>query len=101
MCKSLHDILFYKIAVDERCYVDNILIFEDHQSAIICVKNEIICGKLKHLDVKLKHIREVLSANNIHVKFISTELQIADLFIKCLPKNKLTKLLISVCLLID
>ena len=94
MCKSLQDLLFYKNVVSEISHVNKTLIFEDNQSAIKSVINENACARLKHLDVKLKFIRESLIQNNICVEYICTELQVADLFTKCLPKCRLSKLLL-------
>lgn len=93
MCKSLQDMLVYKNILDKLCVVNNAIIFEDNQSAINSVSNENVCARLKHLDVKLKFIRETLMKNNITVEYLCTEFQIADMFTKCLSKCKFQKLL--------
>ena len=99
LSKSLQDLIFYKGVINEISCVNNISIYEDNQSAIKSVTNESACGRLKHLDVKLKYIRETLSNHFINIKYVPSEKQIADIFTKSLPKCKLYNLmcLCSVC----
>ncbi|GBO20169.1 Copia protein [Araneus ventricosus] len=100
LSKSLQDLLYYKSVINEISRINSISIYEDNQSAFKSVTNENVCGRLKHLDVKLKFIRETLSNHCISVKYVCTENQIADLFTKSLSKCKLYKLLrlCSVCM---
>ena len=69
------------------------IIYEDNQSATKAVPNENNCVRLKHLDMKLKYIREIIKSNAISVEYISTEDQLADLFTKSLPNPRLCKLI--------
>ncbi|GBL75923.1 Retrovirus-related Pol polyprotein from transposon TNT 1-94, partial [Araneus ventricosus] len=100
LSKSLQGLLYYKSVINEISRMNSISIYEDNQSAIKSVTNENMCGRLKHLDVKLKFIRETLINHCIRVKYVCTENQIADLFTKSLSKCKLYKLLCfcSVCM---
>jgi hypothetical protein len=75
------------------CKEIKMIIYEDNQSAIKAVLNENNCARLKHLDIKLKYIREIIKTNAISVEYISTEDQLADLFTKSLPKPRLCKLI--------
>ena len=60
-------------------------IFEDNQAAIQWAENDMLMSRLKHIDVKLKWIREKLRNNEFKLCKISTEKQVADMLTKSVP----------------
>ena len=64
----------------------NVSVNEDNQSTIKAILNENKCARLKHLDIKLKHVSDIIKVYNINLVCVSTENQLANLFTKCLPK---------------
>ena len=93
LCKGVQDILWLKGIACEISNVKNLVVFEDNQSCIKCVTNENNFGRLKHIDIKLKFLRHTISTNDIKIKYISTDVQIADMLTKSLPKTKLYELM--------
>lgn len=94
LCKGIQDILWIKGIISEIVSVKNISVFEDNQSCIRCLTNENNYGRMKHIDIKLKFIRNVISDNCIKIEYISSDAQIADMLTKALPKTKLQTLLL-------
>nr|XP_042913523.1 secreted RxLR effector protein 161-like [Parasteatoda tepidariorum] len=70
LCKGVQDLLPLTNFINEIIKVDNIIIFEDNQSCIKCVTNENSHGRLKHIDIKLKYIRNAITENDIKVSYI-------------------------------
>ena len=50
-------------------------------------------GRLKHIDIKLKFIRNMINMHNIKIEFMCSKFQLADMLTKALPKCKLYELL--------
>ena len=69
--------------------VKPVTIFSDSQSAIHLSKNTIIGPKSKHIRRQFHYVRESLEQEEIKVKYIPTESQIADALTKALPNEKL------------
>ena len=61
----------------------------DNQSAIFFCRNCVENAKTKHIDIRLQFIRELLSAKNFELKFVSSRTNPADLFTKAHPKDRL------------
>ena len=60
----------------------------DNQSAIAMTKNPVYHSRTKHIAIKHHFIREVVEDEEIQLKYIKTEEQVADIFTKALPKDK-------------
>ena len=58
----------------------------DNQSTIASVKKAVVPSKLKHINVKFHHIRDNVRSNIHDIKYVSTDLNIADIFTKGLPR---------------
>lgn len=99
--KALQDLLSVKNVISVLTVYDNVCIYEDNQSAIKSILNENSSGRLKHIDVKLKFIREVLLKEKISLKYVPSDVQIADMFTKCLNKQTFYKLLNLCCIRSD
>lgn len=103
LAKAIQDLIPLHDVTKEilMCAKVNVNIFEDNQSVIKAVLNENNCGRLKHLDIKLKYIREILNLYNIHLEYVSSENQLGDIFTKSLPKPKLCNLRYRCCIMCD
>lgn len=65
----------------------------DNQGAIKLIKNPEYHKRTKHIDVKYHFIREKYDEGVVKPMYVSSELQLADLFTKPLPKPRFQKLL--------
>ncbi|KAL0448174.1 UNVERIFIED_CONTAM: Retrovirus-related Pol polyprotein from transposon TNT 1-94 [Sesamum latifolium] len=61
----------------------------DNLSAIRLVENPVFHVKTKHVEVHYHFIREKVLQEEIKLKYVGTERQVADLFTKGLGDNKL------------
>ena len=68
------------------------LLLMDNQSAIRLVKNPEFHKRTKHIDVKFNFIREKFLQNVFELNYVPSELQLADILTKPLPKNKFNSL---------
>lgn len=68
---------------------ENVVIKCDSQSAIHLMKNPMFHERLKHIDVKLHFIRNIIAKGEIKMKKIGTEDNPAYALTKCLPITKL------------
>ena len=62
--------------------------FCDNKSAIIMAKNTIFPSRTKHITIKYHLIINAIVYGEIQLKFCRSEDQVADIFIKALPKEK-------------
>lgn len=74
----------------------------DNKSAIALIKNPVLHGQSKHIQVKYHLVRESIEEGLINVEFIRSEEQLGDILTKPLGKTKFLKLrskigLIDVC----
>ena len=65
------------------------LIFGDNQGALAMVRNGSQHSRSKHIAVREFFIREKVYANEVNVVYISTHLNISDIFTKPLDRVKL------------
>ncbi|GBN90491.1 Copia protein [Araneus ventricosus] len=93
LSKGVQDLLWIKGIASEIVCVKNLIVYEDNQSCIKCIANENNFGRMKHIDIKLKFIRDIVSRNKIKIEYIYTGNQIADMLTKALPKTKFCELL--------
>ena len=68
-------------------YEDPIVMHCDNTSAINISKNPVMQFKTKHIPIKYHFIREQVSQKVVKLEYIDTKEQIADIFIKLLPKE--------------
>ena len=64
------------------------MLFIDNQNAIRLKRNPEFHKGTKHIDIRYHFIREKVECNELTVSFISSNLQLADIFTKALPKDR-------------
>ena len=60
----------------------------DNQSAIKLLRNPISAARSKHIDLAHHFARERVARQEVVFAYVSTDLQIADVLTKALPKAK-------------
>ena len=63
-------------------------IFVNNQACIALSKQSTHCGKTKHFALKLHFIRELVERGELELKYLQTDLMIADVLNKGLGKTK-------------
>ena len=62
---------------------------EDNKTTIMTVENECSeAGRMKHVDVKFRFVQESIKMGEIRIRYISTELNWADVLTKALVPKK-------------
>ena len=64
-------------------------LFCENKSVIAIVKNLVQHGRTKHINVKYHSIREAERNEEVKVLHCSSEIQLADVMIKALPRIRL------------
>ena len=90
MRQFLHELLKYDPRYHKDCI--NINLYVDNQSAIQLSKNDMHHDRSKHIELRYHFIREEIKFNNIHVTYIDTANQLADILTKGLSKIIFNKL---------
>jgi hypothetical protein len=63
-------------------------IFEDNEACIKIAKNDMVQPRTRHIHRKYHYAREVIQRGQVHLEFCPTDLMVADMFTKVLPKEK-------------
>ncbi|KAD3337749.1 hypothetical protein E3N88_33269 [Mikania micrantha] len=58
----------------------------DNKSALFMTQNPISHKRAKHIDLDYHFIRELVNSGKLYTKFVPTNLQVADIFTKSLPR---------------
>jgi hypothetical protein len=64
----------------------------DNQSTIMLIKNPVLTGQSRHIEVKYHLVWESASKGQIEVEFIGTEKELGDIFTKSLGKTRFQEL---------
>ena len=67
------------------------LIYEDNRGTIELIKNGKRDGRTKHVEVKHHFIGDHVKDGNVEIKYLRTEMQLADFMTKALGKTKFEK----------
>nr|GEV03792.1 hypothetical protein [Tanacetum cinerariifolium] len=67
---------------------NRILMYCDSESAIAILCNLVQHSKTKHIDIRYHFIKEHVKKGTVELYFVGTKYQLADLFIKALPKER-------------
>lgn len=81
-----------KLFCDFGISFETILYYEDNQGCIALVKNPINNRRVKHIDLKYNFVSEYVKKGIIHLVYIETSNQEADIFTKGLSKIQFVKL---------
>jgi hypothetical protein len=68
--------------------MDNTIIHCDNQICVKLSKNLVFHDKSKHIETKYHYIRDLVQRKAVHVQYLPTHEQIADIFTKSLAKTK-------------
>jgi hypothetical protein len=68
--------------------MDSIVIHCDNQSYVKLSENHVFHDKSKHIEIKYHYIGDMVQRKAIHVQYLSTHEQVADVFTKPLSKTK-------------
>ena len=79
-------------AVWLRNLLKTIGILQDDKSTIALAKHPVFHDRSKHIDTRFHFIRDSISRKEVHVEYVKTEDQIADIFTKPLKVNVFNKL---------
>ena len=67
-------------------------LYMDNNSAIAVAKNPEHFGRLKHIQLRLYWLRDVIEEGEIAPEYVQTDMMFADLLTKALPLGKVTLL---------
>ena len=68
-------------------YDEPIPIYCDNKKTISISKNPVMRSKTKHIPIKYHFLREHVAYKKIIVEYVGTKEQVADIFIKSLPRE--------------
>lgn len=71
---------------------ETIEIFTDSQACMNNIKNQKFSNRTKHIDVKYHFVKDYFNQKLIELKFVPTELNVADLLTKPLGTNRIQNL---------
>jgi hypothetical protein len=80
LCKLLADLFGHEM--------DSTVIHCDNQSCVKLSENPVFHDKLKHIEIKYHYIRDMVQRKAVHVQYLSTHEQVADVFTKPLARTK-------------
>nr|GEW96931.1 hypothetical protein [Tanacetum cinerariifolium] len=75
--------------LEYRYKYNKILMYYDSKSAIAISCNRVQYSHTKHIDIRYHLIKEHVEKGMVELYFVGTEYQLADLFTKALPKERL------------
>lgn len=84
LCKLLNDMGMQEILP--------VQIKEDNQGCIKLMQSEGYNARTKHIDVKYYHVRDLVMQGIIKINYCPTQMMIADLLTKPLPRDRFQKL---------
>jgi hypothetical protein len=66
--------------------MDSIVIHCDNQSCVKLFENLMFHDKSKHIEIKYNYIKDMVQRKAVHVQYLSTHKQVADVFTKLLSR---------------
>ncbi|GJS66597.1 hypothetical protein Tco_0681161 [Tanacetum coccineum] len=91
-CQILGGKLIKSQLADYDVLYDKVLIFCDNTSAIAISNNPVLHFRTKHIDIRYHFIRDHILKGYIKLHFVTTYLQLADIFTKPLAEPRFTRL---------
>ena len=68
------------------------VIYSDNQGCLRIVQNKASQGRTKHIDLRLQYMKEAILNKEVLVRFVRSQDNIADIFIKPLGRLNFVKL---------
>ena len=68
------------------------VIMEENQGAIAIAQNPVGLTRTKHIDIRYHYVQECVPNGTIKLQYCPTEIMVADIFTKPLPRTKFEKL---------
>jgi len=88
LCEAVRETIWITSLLQEVDLTDFVskpsIIFMDNQSAIEIMKNSVSTERNKHFVVKCKFVQEKIKLNQIGLCYVSSEKNLADIFLKTL-----------------
>lgn len=93
LCEAVKEASYIKNILFElnRIQSEPIVLYEDNQSTIRMLKNEIISQRTKHIDIKYHFVKDAITNDKIDIQYCPTETMLADIMTKALPNNIFNK----------
>ena len=99
-CEAVKELIWVRRLLNEMSgYSGTPELCLDNQSAIKLVKNPQYHKRTKHIEVKFHFIREIYDNKGFTMKYVPTDMQLADVFTKPLKKQNFNniKSLLNIC----
>ncbi|GJT93359.1 retrovirus-related pol polyprotein from transposon TNT 1-94 [Tanacetum coccineum] len=77
---------------------NNIPMYYDNRSAIALCYNNVHHSRSKHIDIRHHFIREQVEKGMVELYFMTTDYQLANIFTKALPRERLEFILSRLCM---
>jgi hypothetical protein len=68
--------------------MDSTVIHCDNQSCVKLSENHVFHDKSKHIEIKYHYIKDMVQRKAVHVRYLSTQEKVADIFTKPLARTK-------------
>jgi hypothetical protein len=90
LCVAVHEaVRLRKLLADLFGHeMDSTVIHCDNQSCVKLSENPVFHDKSKHIEIKYHYIRDMVQRKAVHVQYLSTHEQVADVFTKPLARTK-------------
>ena len=90
--------VYFRNLMDELGYTQYhpTTLFEDNTACIAQSKNPVDHGRTRHVGLRYHYLRELVKRKEVQLRYIPTELQLADLLTKPLPPRIFNKLIDSI-----
>jgi len=90
LCSAVQEAIHLRQLFKDLGYAQNqpTIIYEDNQGCIALVGNPVFHKRTKHIDIRYHFIRERVASKEVEIQYMPTELQLADLLTKGLPKPR-------------
>lgn len=68
------------------------ILYCDNRSSILMAKSNENSKRAKHIDIKAHFIKELVACNEIEIRYVSTDQNLADILTKALPEETFVNL---------
>ena len=89
-------VVFHKVLTDflwrSDLYLGPPLVYKDNQGAIALSKNAKGNPRTKHIDIKYDYVRDATEKGQVRLEYCPSEIMLADIFTKALPKIRFEEL---------